>query len=288
MQTLETARYAGSLASNLSAKATAMELYWLGQAGFLLRSSGLTFLIDPYLSDRLAEKYRDHIFPHQRLMAPPITIAELDELDFVFCTHHHGDHLDPPTISAIARKFADVCFIIPAASELELTGTDIKKHQIVWAVAGQEIRLANRLVVIPIKAAHEEFAYDQFGRDRFLGYAVQVEDHLIYHSGDTVLYPGLAEKLSELKPRLALLPVNGRRPELRERNIAGNLSLQEAVQLCLDTGVPAAIAHHFGMFAFNTIDPELIDQAAKATDDRLQLVKAETGVRYFLRSPLCA
>jgi hypothetical protein len=38
------------------------------------------------------------------------------------------------------------------------------------------------------------------------------------------------------------------------------------------------------MFSFNTIDPKLIDQAAITTKNRLQLIKAELGTRYTLRS----
>ena len=66
----------------------------------------------------------------------------------------------------------------------------------------------------PVKAAHETFEYDGLGRDRFLGYLFEVEAGLIYHSGDTVRYPGLVERINRSSPQLALLPVNGRRPPL--------------------------------------------------------------------------
>jgi len=68
--------------------------------------------------------------------------------------------------------------------------------------------------VTPVKAAHETFEYDRLGRDRFLGYLFEVEAGLIYHSGDTVRYPGLVERINRSSPQLALLPVNGRRPPL--------------------------------------------------------------------------
>lgn len=42
---------------------------WLGQAGFALRAEGCRWLVDPYLSDFLAQKYRGSEFPHDRLMA---------------------------------------------------------------------------------------------------------------------------------------------------------------------------------------------------------------------------
>jgi L-ascorbate metabolism protein UlaG (beta-lactamase superfamily) len=280
---LEVARYAGSLVDNLSQQPLGVELYWLGQAGFLVRSPSASFLIDAYLSDRLAEKYRGHIFPHIRQVEPPITVAEIPAIDFVLCTHHHGDHLDIPTIIEVAHKFPRTRFVVPAASELEVGRAGLRKEQVIWAEADSVIRLTETLTVTPMKAAHEGFEYDQFGRHRFLGYLIQVEAGLIYHSGDTVRYPGLLEQLAQLGPQLALLPVNGRRAELREQNIAGNLTLDEAIQLCVEAGIPALIAHHFGMFPFNTVDPKLIDQAAITTKNRLQLIKAELGTRYTLK-----
>jgi L-ascorbate metabolism protein UlaG (beta-lactamase superfamily) len=283
MLTLEMVRFEGSLADNLANEPAGVELYWLGQAGFLVRSPRLNFLIDGYLSDQLAEKYRGHIFSHTRLMAPPIAVAELPRLDFVFCTHHHGDHLDIPMIREIGSKFPDVRFIVPAASEPEIGRAGLRKEQTAWAEAEREIQLSDGLKVTPVKAAHESFEYDQLGRDRFLGYLFEMEAGLIYHSGDTVRYPGLMERISRSSPQLALLPVNGRRPELREKKIPGNFTLEEAVQLCLDAKIPALIAHHFGMFAFNTIESELIDQAAENTQNRLQLLKAEPRTRYLLK-----
>lgn len=77
-----------------------------------------------------------------------------------------------------------------------------------------------------------------------------------------------------------MLPVNGRRKDLTEKNIVGNFSLAEAINLCLQARVPAMIAQHFGLFAFNTIKPDIIDQAAIEVPQELQLLKAEAGSRY--------
>ncbi|MBV8098573.1 MAG: MBL fold metallo-hydrolase [Verrucomicrobia bacterium] len=283
MLIVEMVRFEGSLAANLGNEPAGVELYWLGQAGFLVRSPALSFVIDAYLSDQLAEKYRGGVFSHARLMAPPITVAELPSLDFVFCTHHHGDHLDVPTIREVARKFSHTRFVVPAASESEIGSAGLRKGRIVWAEADRAIQLSDTLKVTPVKAAHEGFEYDQFGRDRFLGYVFEVEAGLIYHSGDTVRYPGLVERIIQFGPQLALLPVNGRRSELREKKIPGNFTLEEAIQFCLDGKIPTLIAHHFGMFAFNTIDPELIGQAATKMQNQLQLIKSELGTRYFLK-----
>ena len=39
----------------------AVGVAWLGQAGFALRFGGMRMLIDPYLSNSLAEKYRARV-----------------------------------------------------------------------------------------------------------------------------------------------------------------------------------------------------------------------------------
>ena len=48
------------------------------------------------------------------------------------------------------------------------------------------------------------------GRHKYLGYIVQGDSWTIYHSGDTVLYPGMVEILRQWSIDLALLPINGR------------------------------------------------------------------------------
>jgi L-ascorbate metabolism protein UlaG (beta-lactamase superfamily) len=284
MINVESDRFSDPLKSALQAPLAEPELYWLGQAGFLFRSPGLTWAIDPYLSDRLAEKYRNHEFSHERMMPAPLSVAELPELDFIFCTHHHGDHLDGPTLEWVAANRARTRFIFPAGIAVEVSRLALPPDRVLWAEADRPMTLALNFEVTAVPAAHEEFSHDSAGRHRFLGYTFHCGTLKLYHSGDTVPYDGLTERLAALGPDLALLPVNGRRRELSERNIAGNFSLTEAIHLCRCAGVPVMMAHHFGMFAFNTVDPALIDEATPAAAPTVKVLRAETGARYRLRA----
>jgi L-ascorbate metabolism protein UlaG (beta-lactamase superfamily) len=281
---VESAHLSDSLKNALQSPCEEPELYWLGQAGFIFRSPSLTWAIDPYLSDRLAEKYRDHEFSHRRMMPAPLSLAELPELDFIFCTHHHGDHLDGPTLEWLAANRPRTQFIVPAGIAAEVSLLALPTERILWAEADRPMKLALDFEVTPVPSAHEMFSHDAAGHHRFLGYLFHCGLLKLYHSGDTVPYDGLNRRLAALGPMLALLPVNGRRRELSERNIPGNFSLTEAIELCRCARVQVMVAHHFGMFAFNTIDPALIDEAARAAAPAVKVLKAEVGARYRLRA----
>ena len=82
----------------------------------------------------------------------------------------------------------------------------------------------------------------------------------IYHSGDTLRYPEMAELLRPFAVDVALLPINGNRPE---RRVAGNLFGDEAAQLAHDIGARLVIPCHYDMFEFNTESPDLFVETCR-------------------------
>ncbi len=71
---------------------------------------------------------------------------------------------------------------------------------------------------------------------------------------------------------------------LAARNIAGNLTLDEAVALTVESKAPTMIAHHHGLFAFNTLP--VADIERKAAEPRLQirLIPARLGLEVLVSS----
>ena len=93
-------------------------------------------------------------------------------------------------------------------------------------------------VVEGVPAAHEELDTDAGGRHRFMGYVAHCGEWTVYHSGDTMLFEGMEERLAGLGVDIALLPINGRAPE---RRVAGNLRGDEAARLARAIGARAVI-----------------------------------------------
>ncbi|MFI0843115.1 MBL fold metallo-hydrolase [Mesorhizobium sp. IMUNJ 23232] len=231
-------------------------LWWLGQAGFLLRHNDLRLAVDPYLSDSLAEKYRGTPFPHRRIMAAPVAAGALTELDFVFCTHSHTDHMDPGTLPDMARASPRCRFVVPAAERMKAMERGVPPDRLILVAAGDVVVLSGNFSAAVVPAAHEERWQDGEGHDFFLGYKFRAGEKAVYHSGDCVPFDDLGDWLGVDSIDVALLPVNGRDARRKANGIPGNFHLLEAIALCRNAAIPLLLGHHFGMFDFNTIEVE--------------------------------
>jgi hypothetical protein len=96
--------FAEPLAQRLTVAKSSMgvTLYWPVEAGFIIQAGARRLIIDPYLSDTLAEKCRGMANPDERMERPPVGPAELGRVDLVLVTHHHTHHMDPGTLAQLA------------------------------------------------------------------------------------------------------------------------------------------------------------------------------------------
>ncbi len=229
-------------------------LWWLGQSGFLFQWRGKHLLLDPYLSDSLTKKYAATDKPHVRMTARALDPACLDFIDVVTSSHNHTDHLDAETIVPLLRVNEGIVLIVPAPNRqfvAERLGIDPSLP------VGLEIGQSTEVTPFRIEAVPA--AHDELGPD-YVGYIVHFGPWTIYHSGDTLLYEGMAKRLRPYNVDVALLPINGRAPE---RRVAGNLNATEAAQLGKQIGARTVIPCHYEMFEFNTADPEDFEEACK-------------------------
>ena len=248
-------------------------LWWLGQSGFLIRRRHYSIVIDPYLSDSLAVKYREAQFKHVRMMPVPVAPETLSGIDWIFCTHRHTDHMDGATLCAIVGANPGCTIVAPEADRPHVTDVIAMESARVQGVdAGCHMPLQKGLDVEVVASAHESLAYDQAGHCLCLGYVLDLEGTRLYHSGDCVPYEGLTETLKRLNIDVALLPVNGRDAERTGHGILGNFHFEEAAYLCKEAGIGVLVPHHFGMFDFNTVDPAILQSKIDSLDNALEVV----------------
>ncbi|PVE94669.1 MBL fold metallo-hydrolase [Microbacterium sp. TPD7012] len=244
----------------------AVVLWWLGQAGFAIRSGDELLFIDPYLSDVLADKYRGRIFPHSRMHPSPVNPSDVTGLSLVLCTHGHTDHMDLGSIPYL-QSASDPLFVVPRSEAVKGVARGIPAQRLLGLDAGESFRSRGGITVTAVPAAHEELTADDHAQNLFLGYVIEVGSARIYHSGDCAPYPGQADIVRALNVDVALLPVNGRDPHRRDHGVPGNFTLEEAVALCRDAGIPSLVCHHWGLFEFNSADPVDLAQRLSDVDD---------------------
>ncbi len=233
-------------------KSDTLHIWWLGQSGFLVMSTGKTVLFDPYLSDSLTNKYVTTDKPHTRVTELVIDPIRLEGIDLVTSSHNHTDHLDQETLAAIFEANQDVQFIIPEANrEFVATRMGCDPDWPIGLNDGTSIEIEG-ILFHGLASAHDELKTNDKGEQHFMGFVIQLGPWTMYHSGDTRLYTGLEDRLKKFSIDLAFLPINGFIPE---RRVAGNLNSKEAAQLALDCNIGTTIPHHFDMFEFNTADP---------------------------------
>lgn len=247
-----------------------LHLWWLGQSGFLVQWQGRHLLLDPYLSDSLTLKYARTDKPHVRMTQRAIAPERLPSVDVVTSTHAHTDHLDPDTLRPLRQANPGLILVIPEANrEFVAERLAIPAREPLGLDAGQSLEVAGfRLHAVP--AAHNELEKDSAGRHRFLGYVLQAGPWTVYHSGDTRRYPGMESWLRTPPVDVALLPINGDRPE---RRVAGNLDGPEAAALAKDIGAGLVIPCHYEMFEFNTASPEEFRAAATRLGQPFQILR---------------
>lgn len=230
-----------------------LRVTWLGQAGFQLQAGDEQVLIDPFFS------------PHRgRAYAPRPDWGALARTTVVLCTHEHEDHLDAPFLLQLAETGARPAVIVPAPVRSATASAGIEATVLLGAEPARAIERGG-VVVRPVPAYHgrggdEPVAYgfnhatDASGAVRYLGYVVELGGVRVYHSGDTLVYPEMAEILRALQPDVMLLPINGR-DFMRERTgCVGNLNEDEAAWLCGEVGPRYAIPMHYDAMGDNLGD----------------------------------
>ncbi len=223
-------------------------LWWLGQSGFLIGWNEQVLALDLYLSDSLTKKYAGTDKPHVRMTEAPLWPEAL--LFFgtktITISHQHTDHMDPETLGRALREGPWIEVVAPAAwRDLAAERCGVPADKLKLCDDAQVVQ-TGAFSVLGVASAHDKLEKDQAGHNHFLGYVIRFGNWSIYHSGDTVVYPGLSDRLAQLSVDVAILPINGK---------LGNMNGIEAARLAKAIGAKIVIPCHYEMFEFNTASP---------------------------------
>ncbi|MBX2923783.1 MAG: MBL fold metallo-hydrolase [Chitinophagaceae bacterium] len=211
-------------------------LWWLGQASYIIKSSGQVVVIDPYLSDSA----NGGVPGFSRAVPLPLQPEAL-KADIYIVTHDHLDHLDPVTIEGYRHK-ASTTFIAPRLAAKKLQSLGIPAGNILVVNAGDSITV-NSITVTGVFALPT--AKDVIDTT---GYLIRFPNgRTVYHTSDTQFHPVVLEAAPS-NPDIMLVPINGKWK---------NTSAEEAALFAKAVQPRYVMPNHYDMMLLNAENPEV-------------------------------
>lgn len=101
-------------------------IYRLGHSSLIMKLQGQLLMMDPVLGERVSPF---SFAGPKRFHQPPITIAQMPDVDVVLISHDHYDHLDKDAVRALAGK-----------TSLFLTPTKVGKRLLDWGIDARKVK----------------------------------------------------------------------------------------------------------------------------------------------------
>lgn len=229
-------------------------IWWLGQSGYAVKTQRHLLYIDLYLSEHLTAKYASTDKPHIRMTEAPLRGSQIMNASYVFASHKHSDHLDPGTLPDLLAASPHAIIVVPAAILDHALKLGIPRDRLLPTGGDQRHAVDDSFLFASIPAAHPTFEMTGAGDYPFVGYLINVDGVRLYHSGDTLVYDGLARRLRDFQPDILFLPINGTDERRNALHVPPNMNADEAIALASEVGNGLVIPHHYDMFTFNTTD----------------------------------
>jgi L-ascorbate metabolism protein UlaG (beta-lactamase superfamily) len=218
--------------------------------------------IDLYLSEHLTIKYAQTDKPHIRMTEAPLRGHQITNARYVLSSHKHSDHLDPVALPEVFAASPEAKLLLPAALLEYTVGLGLPAERLIGSDGESTYRLGTAQVQT-IPSAHPGLDRDPQHGYLFQGFLIEMDGVRIYHSGDTLVYPGLSDRLRVFGPDIAFLPINGTDARRDALGVPPNMNGAEALQLAQAAKLRLVIPHHYDMFTFNTADVLAFEALAK-------------------------
>jgi len=215
-----------------------MNVTWITQAGRVFEAEQITVMVDPYLSNSVAEQINKE--KERRI---PVDKSVFDiRPDVIIVTHDHLDHLDPETLEVfLSRKDKPITVLAPYNAYKKLLAFGgphnyvmLNPHS-VWSEGG--------LTFYAVSAEHSDRTA--------AGYIIDDGVSTYYVSGDTLYNYNVIDDVIELCEDgvdYAFLPING---------VGNNMNARDAADFACEIGAGCAVPLHYGLF--DSIDPADFD-----------------------------
>ena len=173
---------------NIPLNQSDVSITWFGHSTILIQSHNTTILMDPILGDGELDPL---IFgPSPFAYEHTYDTEDLPQVDYVFISHDHYDHLDMGTIQSLAGAE----FFVPLGVKSHLTTWDIPSEDVIEFDWYDEYNVSSELFIALTPSQH--FSGRGLSGDNTLwgSWVLDFNGHKIFFSGDS----GYSEEYAEI------------------------------------------------------------------------------------------
>lgn len=255
---------------------------WIGHATALVQSSGLNVLTDPIFSQRASPF---SFAGPARHYAPGVALADLPRIDVVAISHNHYDHLDRPSIVALAKQpGGSPLFVMPLGLKIWFDALGIERvRELDWwqhtTYAGVEFHCT------PAQHWSSRSLGDR-NKSLWCAWSVFGRGLHWFFSGDTGYSRDFLDTREHFAERqrpdcgggfdVALIAIGACEPRWFMR--PQHVDIAEAIQIHLDLGAKKSIGVHWGTFS---LSDESLDQPLHELAAALE-AKGVPGEQFFV------
>ncbi len=216
---------------------------WLGHSTVLLEIDGWRVLTDPVWGQRASPS---RLIGPKRFQPVPVALRALPRPDAIVISHDHYDHLDYPTIRALARS--DIPFVTSLGVGAHLEGWGVDPSRITELDWWQTHRIEG--TGLTVTAAPSQHFSGRGLKDRnatlWSSMVIAGDRHRVFFSGDTGLTTEYASIAARLGPfDLVMLEVGAFHPAWGDIHLGPRRALEASALL----GSAPLLPIHWGTFA---------------------------------------
>jgi len=124
-------------------------LVWFGHSSYFMQIDGKKILVDPVLCGYASPvNFTTRSYPGTDVYTP----EDIPQIDYLFLSHDHWDHLDYKTVKELKPKVGKVITALGVGAHLERWGYE--KNKVIETDWNEEVMLGNGFVVNTIPARH--------------------------------------------------------------------------------------------------------------------------------------
>jgi L-ascorbate metabolism protein UlaG (beta-lactamase superfamily) len=225
------------------ASGSGLRATWLGHSTVLVEIGGLRVLTDPVWGPRASPS---RLAGPKRFQPVPVPLAKMPKIDLVVLSHDHYDHLDYPTVKALAKMGVPFVTSLGVGAHLEAFGVRPELiTELDWwdtfTLPGAELA---------VTAAPSQHFSGRGLKDRnataWSSFVIASPRHKVFFSGDTGLtteYTAIRERLGPFD--LVLLEVGAYHPSWGDIHLGPDNALAALALL----GGGAFLPVHWGTFS---------------------------------------